>query len=170
MSKKSKIISVVLMIVLICTMNVVYADINNDFLDNNISALLNVLKVSNENAEEKIVDLMLEKIQSSYMIEKVIDKDERIDTILIKDAKEEVNIYPTNDFYKLIKNGTKIRKEIVYDSSLVAPLSKGDKVGKVVLYIKDEEIGYIDIIVEKDVKKANIFIKFRRHIIKLLGF
>ena len=169
MSKLSKIISLVLIIIL-TNINVIYADINSDFLENNISTLLNILEISNKNAEEKIVALMLEKIQTSYIIEKVVDKNERIDTILIKDAKKEVNIYPTNDFYKLIKNGTKIRKEIVYDSSLVAPLSKGDKVGKVVLYIEDEKIGHIDVVVERDVKKANIFIKFKRHIIKLLGF
>lgn len=169
MSRFSKIISIVLIIIL-STVNVIYADINNDLLENNISTLLNILEISNKNAEEKIVDMMLEKIQTNYIIEKVVDKNERIDTILIKNAKKEVNIYASNDFHKLIKNGTKIRKEIVYDSSVEAPISRGDTIGKMVLYIEEEEIGNIDVVVERDVKKANIFIKFKRHLIKLLGF
>lgn len=122
-----------------------------------------------EDKLDKSKELLLYGYEN-YFIEKLVDKEELADTILINNAKEiEVDVYPSDDFYKLIKTGTNVKSEMILDSTIEAPLSKGDAVGKIVLYIGDEEIGQVDALINRDVEKANIFVRIFRFIKGLLG-
>lgn len=124
---------------------------------------------TNDERTEKSKQLLEYGIKN-YIKEKIVDKTVKVDTITIENAKnQQVDVYPSEDFYKLIKNGTKVRTEVEFDTSIKAPLSKGDSVGKINLYIEDEEIGQVDIVVDRDVKKANIFVRFIRFIKGIFG-
>ena len=48
-----------------------------------------------------------------------------------------------------------IKKNIIFNKKVVAPLKKGDTVGKIEYSIGDESIGSVDIIVCKDIEKAS---------------
>ncbi len=113
---------------------------------------------------------LLEYGMKDYIKEKIVDKTVKVETITIENAKDQqVDVYPAEDYYKLIKNGTKVRTEIEFDTSIKAPLAKGDSVGKINLYIEDEKIDQVDIVVNQDVQKANIFVRFVRFIKGIFG-
>ena len=48
-----------------------------------------------------------------------------------------------------------IKKNIIFNKKVVAPLKKGDTVGKIEYFIGDKSIGSVDIVVCKDVEKAS---------------
>lgn len=124
---------------------------------------------TNDERTEKSKEL-LEYGMKNYIKEKIVTKTVKVDTITIENAKDQqVDVYPAEDYYKLIKNGTKVRKEIEFDTSIKAPLAKGDSVGKINLYIEDEKIDQVDIVVNQDVQKANIFVRFVRFIKGVFG-
>lgn len=124
---------------------------------------------TNDERTEKSKEL-LEYGMKDYIKEKIVDKTVKVETITIENAKDQqVDVYPAEDYYKLIKNGTKVRTEIEFDTSIKAPLAKGDSVGKINLYIEDEKIDQVDIVVNQDVQKANIFVRFVRFIKGIFG-
>ena len=52
----------------------------------------------------------------------------------------------------------KIVKAIIeYDGPIQAPISKGDKLGILKIYIEDELKKEIDVVSREDIKRANIF-------------
>jgi len=52
---------------------------------------------------------------------------------------------------------------------VTAPVKKGDKVGKVTFLLNDEKIAEVDVVIEKDVKKANWFQLLIRWILEWFG-
>lgn len=51
----------------------------------------------------------------------------------------------------------KIEPKIEYDTEITAPISAGDKIGRVVYCVNDEQIYAVDIVAATDVKKMNFF-------------
>lgn len=124
---------------------------------------------SHQDRIDKSIEL-LQYGEKNYFIKKIVDKTILTDTIIIKNAKiVDANIYPSENFYKLIKNGTEIRTEIIYDTTIEAPLAKGDIVGKINMYIENEKIGEVNLVTDRIIEKANIFVRFARFIKGLLG-
>ncbi len=54
-----------------------------------------------------------------------------------------------------------LRRE-TFSLEKVAPISKGDKVGELVVYQGTKELGRVDLLASEDVAKANIFVRFFR--------
>ena len=50
-----------------------------------------------------------------------------------------------------------IKKTVIYNKKMVAPIKKGDTIGKIVYYIDKDEIGQVDIVACETVSKANYF-------------
>ena len=66
------------------------------------------------------------------------------------------------------EDGANIKKDIVYNKKVVAPIKKGDTVGKVVYYIGKNEVGHVNIVASEDIDKANYFYRFKQVFMKYL--
>ncbi len=107
------------------------------------------------------------KLSVIYEKNKIIDKvrvekgkDETVDVVLMNDATELLNI---NDAKKDYTINVKLNK-------ITAPVKKGDKVGTAEIIDNDGNmITTVDITVNKDVKKANLWDYFKRNLDLLLS-
>ena len=73
-------------------------------------------------------------------------------------TQKQINIIYSNQFSYICKNNediTKITKEIVIDENVVAPIEKGDVVGKAIYSYDGVVIGEIDIIADEKINKAD---------------
>jgi len=96
----------------------------------------------------------------------IVSKDEVLQTVEFKYGKEiNVNVVADNDFYAVVKSDSNIKTEVKINEDYKAPMKKGEKIGTALLYSENDElIGEIDLVVSKDVKKANIFVRLFRWI------
>jgi len=125
--------------------------------------------VTNEERLNKTKEL-LEYGKNNFNMQKVTDVSEIIDQVYISSSKEgKVDVYPAVDFSKLVNNDDIVSTKISYNESVKAPLSKGDKIGTISIYVNDEEIGQVDATVNENIKKANIFVRIIRFFTDLLG-
>lgn len=61
-----------------------------------------------------------------------------------------------------------IKKDIIYNKKMVAPIKRGDTVGKIVYYIGENEVGHVNIVACEDIYKANYFHRFKQVFMKYL--
>lgn len=117
---------------------------------------------SHEDRADKTKTL-LEYGMKNFKYEKITQISNAVDTVYISSSKQgKVDIYPSADFSKLLKNSDEVKTEIVYNEDVKSPLSKGDKVGTIKIFVNGEEIGQVDAVVNEDIKKANIFVRIYR--------
>lgn len=113
---------------------------------------------------------LLEYGKNNFIYHKLTNKTQIIDQVYINNSKDgKVDIYPTADYNKLIKNEDIIRTEISYNDTVKAPLKQGDKVGTISIFVNDEEIGQVDAIVNETIEKANILVRIFRFFGNLFG-
>ena len=62
----------------------------------------------------------------------------------------------------MLKNDDIIKTKISYNDTVKAPLKSGDKIGTISIYVNDKEIGQVDAVVNKNIEKANIFVRIFR--------
>nr|WP_312576752.1 D-alanyl-D-alanine carboxypeptidase family protein [Sedimentibacter sp.] len=113
---------------------------------------------------------LLEYGRDNFSSQKLTDTTVPVDTVYVSSSKiGKIDVYPSTDFKKLVKNGEVVKTQISYNEGVSAPLSKGEKIGTVNIYVNDKEVGQVDAIVNEDIKKANIFIRVFRFIQNLFG-
>jgi D-alanyl-D-alanine carboxypeptidase (penicillin-binding protein 5/6) len=113
---------------------------------------------------------LLEYGYYNYFIEKIVKAEELVDEILISNAIEvNVPVIAGEDYYKLVKNGTTLRTVIEYQEKIRAPLEKGAVVGKMNVYLNNEIIKEIPVLVSEKVEKAGFFTILFRYLANLLG-
>ena len=106
---------------------------------------------------------LLEYGRDNYSYQKLTNILESLDSVYIPSSKAgKISVYPAEDFDKIVKNDDIVKTEIIYNDKVSAPLSKGEKIGNITVYINDEEVSKIDAIVNEDIKKANIFVRIFR--------
>mgnify|MGYP001165076430 CR=1 FL=1 len=73
--------------------------------------------------------------------------------------KKKVKVIPAEDFYLTIPKRKKsiIKSILEYEGPVKSPISKGDKLGLLKIYLSDELVKEIDILAAEDVEKSNIF-------------
>lgn len=115
---------------------------------------------------------MLDYAFAQYEVEKLLSKDSVLDEILIENAKDlYAKIVPISDIVILNK---KIdgKKNITYEvkiDNIAAPIRKGDIVGKLHVKENDNIVRTIDITVNSDIKKANLFDLYFRYLKEILS-
>ena len=74
-------------------------------------------------------------------------------------TKNEVEVVINEDFYLTIPKRKKktIKAVIEYNGPIEAPIKKGDKLGKLNVYLKGEHVKTLDIFSNEDINKLNIF-------------
>ena len=114
---------------------------------------------------------LLEYGRDNYSSQKLTDTTVLVDNVYIPSSKTgKIDVYPATDFKKLVKNDEIVKTEISYNETVSAPIAKGEKIGKIIIYINDKEIGQVDAVVNEDIEKANIFVRIFRSIKSLFGF
>lgn len=110
---------------------------------------------------------MLDYAFAQYEIETVLSTDSVLGKRKVEKGKDEyVTIVPTKNINLLYKK-TDDRKNVTYDvkiDSLKVPIKKGDIVGKVEIKDGNNILNTIDVTVNNDVKKANVFELYLRNL------
>jgi len=79
--------------------------------------------------------------------------------------KTKLPVYANEDYYITVPKRKKniIKAVVEYNSPIEAPIKKGDKVGELNVYVKDEFRKKIDLFASETVKKVNIFSRLFRY-------
>lgn len=114
---------------------------------------------------------LLEYGRNNFSYQKLTDVTKPIDNVYISSSKSgKIDVYPATDFNKLVKSDDVVKTEIKYNEKVSAPIAKGEKVGTIIIYKNNEEVGKVDAIVNADIAKANIFVRIFRFFKNLFGF
>ena len=133
----------------------------------NMRLITVVMKEDNTDNRTKDTIAMMDYGFNMYSIKNIISKDNKIGNIYINLGKEEyadissledINIVNSNQ-----DNEAKFTYEIETDN-VTAPLSKGSVVGKITVYKDGKYFNSSDLIITKNIKKANIVKVFFRNI------
>lgn len=126
--------------------------------------------VTHDERQNKSIELLQYGI-NNFSTQKLIKTNEVIDSVYINNSKDgKVDVYAASDLLKVVNNEDIVKTEITYNDKVSAPLKSGEKIGTITLYINDEEIGQVDAIVNKDIKKANLFVRIYRFLTSLFSF
>lgn len=133
----------------------------------NMRLITVVMKEDNTDNRTKDTIAMMDYGFNMYSVNNIISKDNKIGNIYINLGKEEyadissledINIVNSNQ-----DNEAKFTYEIETDN-VTAPLSKGSVVGKITVYKDGKYFNSSDLIITKNIKKANIVKVFFRNI------
>lgn len=133
----------------------------------NMRLITVVMKEDNTDNRTKDTIAMMDYGFNMYSVKNIISKGNKIGNIYINLGKEEyadissledINIVNSNQ-----DNEAKFTYEIETDN-VTAPLSKGSVVGKITVYKDGKYFNSSDLIITKNIKKANIVKVFFRNI------
>ena len=123
-----------------------------------VTSVASGFKTKNSRSREsaKLLNWGLRKFDSI----KIAKKDEILTQLNVwLGKKNKVDVYPSEDVYLTIPKRKKktIKAEIEYNGPIEAPIKKGDILGSLNVYIKEDLEKQIDIIAAEDIKRSNIF-------------
>ncbi|MGO1368790.1 MAG: D-alanyl-D-alanine carboxypeptidase family protein [Senegalia sp. (in: firmicutes)] len=127
-----------------------------------ISVILGSKSSKIRNADSK---KLLDYGFSNYESIAINKKGDVIDKISIeKGKKEEAKIIVKNDINLLAKKDSKekFKKEIKILDTIKAPIIKGQKIGEIVIKSEDEILEKEDLIINKNIEKANVITMFTK--------
>ena len=117
---------------------------------------------THEDRLNKTIEL-LEYGKNSFIKIKLTDVSEAVDKVYISNSKAgKVDVFPVSELNKVIKTQDVVTTKITYNESVKAPLSKGEKIGTISIFVNGEEIGQVDAAVNENIEKANIFVRIAR--------
>lgn len=103
-------------------------------------------------------------VMNNYKKQQVLSKDISISKLEILDAvNPDTDIFPKDDVFKLIKLGESVTTKVELNKEIIAPISKGEKVGRILINHNDK-IQEVDLIVIRDIEKAGFFKRLFRSI------
>lgn len=115
---------------------------------------------------------MLDYGFNMYKINNVVSKDKSLGRVKVELGKDEyVDIISINDI-NILNNSQSNDRNISYDikiDNIIAPIKKGDIVGKITVYEDGKYLLSEDITIVNDIDKANIFLVFVRNLKDIFG-
>ncbi|MCT4606802.1 MAG: D-alanyl-D-alanine carboxypeptidase [Marinisporobacter sp.] len=102
---------------------------------------------------------------AAYSSVQIAKKNQIIDEMMVEKGKEtKVNVVAKENLSALVKKGeeNKVQKEIILPQSIKAPFEANEKIGEIILKKEDQEIGRVDIVTERGVKRANFLNMFTK--------
>ena len=75
-----------------------------------------------------------------------------------KEKKNKINVFVEKDIYKTIPKAKKryLKVKVEYDGPITAPINKNQKIAKLNIFFKDENIGSYDLLASENIKRQNI--------------
>lgn len=137
---------------------------------NNMRIIAVVMGEPESTTRTQDVSAMLDYAFAQYELESFLSTNSVLDTINIDKAENEVtNIVPMEDVTILNKKVDN-KKNATYTlevNDIKPPIKKGDSVGKLKVYVDDSLYREIDVTVNDDVSKANLFTLYNRYLKKI---
>ena len=130
--------------------------------------------MNEETSEKRSADTsrMLDYGFNTYMVENIIDDTSEIGKKEVELGRvKEVKIVPKDNITILSKKSDK-KRNITYETevdTIVAPVKKGDVVGKIKIIEDNKVISTVEATVLEDIDKANIFIVLLRNMKEMLS-
>ena len=126
-----------------------------------------VMGEPDSDTRNKEVSSIFDYVYAQYGLNKVIDTNTVVKEVAVEKGKQEyVGVVPKEDVTDLYNKNDGIG-EFTYDikvDSIKAPISKGDVVGQLTLMENNNVIKTIDLTVNDNVEKANIFELYLRYL------
>lgn len=120
--------------------------------------VVSVMKSPDASAREKDTDKLINYAINSVRGIKVISKGEELDKASVKGgAKTRVSAYASDDGYAYLpKEGSKelISGEVTMREDLKAPIKKGTQVGVYTVYVADDPVNKIPLVIKEDIAKG----------------
>lgn len=124
---------------------------------NGIEVITIVFGSPDEKTRDHIAMDTINGFYKSYSYENLLSRKKSIGSIKVeKGDVESIKLYPEEDLRELVSNKWDIKLVTDYPKILIAPLKKGDVIGKYRLYIKGEEVESGDLVIDKDIEKRNL--------------
>ena len=131
-----------------------------------------VMNEANTDMRTKDTIAMMDYGFNMYNLDTIVKKEQKLGNIKINLGKKEYEDIISNKDITVLNNSQSNKKNITYDiisNEVIAPLKKGDIVGKISIY-EDGKYQYsLDLTIANDVDKANIFIIFIRNLKDILS-
>src|SRR6056297_819940 len=114
---------------------------------------------------QKSLDL-IEYGMYDYGKEKLLSKDDLVDTISVPNAVEMIlEVQPETNYYHLVKKDTEIKEIFNYENyENKAHINKGEVVGEVEIYVEDEYLDTVNLVASRDIEKAGFFERAFRYL------
>lgn len=106
---------------------------------------------------------------ANYEVKKINSAGEVIKEVCVsKGLEEKVNAVYATDVNVLIKKGSKgtLDRVVNIPDTVTAPVQKGQKLGEVIFTIDEEEVGKVNAVADRDVKKSSFVKLFCRMVVK----
>jgi len=134
---------------------------------NNMRLIAVVMGEESSNTRNAEVSSMLDYGYAQYKVDTLVNKNDVVAKIPIEKAKDEnISLVPLHSVNILNKKTTKLG-EITYKldvDEIKAPVKNGDIVGRLTVLNDGKKLDTVDLTVEKDVDKANIFELYVRYL------
>lgn len=134
---------------------------------NNMRIITVVMGEPDSGIRNSEVSSIFDYVYAQYMTKQLLKENSILGTYDIEKAKQEkVDIIPKEEVKLFFKKNSEI-KNIQYDlkiEELKAPLKFGDTVGKLNVIGDGKIIKTVDVTIKEDIKKANIFELYFRHL------
>ncbi len=98
---------------------------------------------------------------------RIAKKDEIFDSLDVwLGKKDKVNVYTKVDIYKTIPKARKkyLKGKIEYEGPILAPIKQHDKIGKLIIYYKEQIYNEYELYAAEDVKIVNIFLRILKSV------
>ena len=139
---------------------------------NNMRLIAVVMGEPSSSIRNSEVSSLLDYGYNMFQSNLYAEKYKAIDKVKVEKGEDEyVNVVPIDDVYTVNKKGEEVGN-ITYDLKIdkkIAPLYKGDIIGKLTVKEDNKVINVVNVTVEKDVKKANIISLYFRNLINILN-
>ena len=139
---------------------------------NDMRIITVVMGEPDSETRNKDVSSVFDYVYAQYGLQKIIDTETILEKVSVEKGKvENIGIVAKEEVTDLY-NKNDVKGEFTYDvevDNLKAPLSKGDVVGKLTLKENNNVIRTIDLTINEDVEKANIFELYLRYLSQIFN-
>ena len=139
---------------------------------NDMRIITVVMGEPDSETRNKDVSSVFDYVYAQYGLQKIIDTETILEEVSVEKGKvENIGIVAKEEVTDLY-NKNDVKGEFTYDvevDNLKAPLSKGDVVGKLTLKENNNVIRTIDLTINEDVEKANIFELYLRYLSQIFN-
>ncbi len=134
----------------------------NDKNDQSFRIISIAMGAKSEQERKEINKKIINYVMDNYKKEHVLSKDVPLSELEIVDAvNPHLEVFPKNDIFKIKKLEDTVSIKVELNEEITSPISKGEKVGRVLINHNDK-IQEVDLIVKRDVKRANFFTRLFR--------
>ena len=134
----------------------------NDENDQSFRIISIAMGAKSELESKEINKKIINYVMDNYKKEHILSKNVSLSELEIVDAvNPNLKVFPKDDIFKIKKLGDTFNIKLELNEKIIPPISKGEKVGKVLINHNDK-IQEVDVIVKRDVKKADFFTRLFR--------